>query len=225
MSENTYDKMHTNRLNIVSSVAKQVQYNLVLTKHIHCYRHNDSVKINLSWLILIMCTYNWKHVSLLKLFQFNLIKTSLHRSRNKYQQCWWERCVMVSRYTFLHSMSLVLTDWTVCYHINNILYTIAIPTRRDGQVSWASVSCFGRSEDSNPQVSVRVQNWYLLLHSQVLGIIRTGKGLVGSVSACDKVWCWQSDLPMGQHYKVTISTHFQKSAPILICSWYDLRCC
>ena len=46
-------------------------------------------------------------------------------------------------------------------------------------------------------------NWYLLLPSQVLGIIRIVKGLVGSASGkCDWVGYQQTGLPLREHYMV-----------------------
>ena len=71
-----------------------------------------------------------------------------------------------------------------------------------------------------------VSNWYLSLPSHVLGIIRIGHGLVGSVLG----WCnwvgyqvmvlmawFLSRAALQSCYECTVTSHYLP--------WYDLRCC
>ena len=65
------------------------------------------------------------------------------------------------------------------------------------------------------------KNPYLLLPSQVLGIIRIGQGLIGSVSRyCDwaryQVMMLVDGLPMRQYYVVAMSVHCHLLVPVLI---------
>ena len=60
---------------------------------------------------------------------------------------------------------------------------------------------------------------YLLLPSQVLGIIRTSWLSVRIMSLSGTLsWCWQPDFPMRQHYKVAMSMRCHKLVSVLIWS-------
>ena len=89
-------------------------------------------------------------------------------------------------------------------------------SKRNGRMSWAPNSRFGRPWDSNPWIRILVESsqwrkdWYLSLLGQSAGIMRIWQGLVGSVlriSWPDIPWCWLPGTQVGQHIKIVMSVH------------------
>ena len=88
------------------------------------------------------------------------------------------------------------------------VHIIILYTRKDGRMSWASISNFGRSgySESRTWSLMESNQWhknvYLLLPSQALCILRIWLvQLRDIVTEWDITsWCWLPGFPMGQHW-------------------------
>ena len=104
-------------------------------------------------------------------------------------------------------------------------------TRRDGRVSWVTISCLERSWDSNPLVQILVvsNQWlkdlYLALPSQTLSTIRIGQGLcwlsgkIILLSGISHHGEWWFGKAVGRTYKVATRANSRNSVPIVIWSY------
>ena len=68
------------------------------------------------------------------------------------------------------------------------------------------------------RVKTMILNWYLLLPTLVLGIIRMGLAQCQENVAewASRSWCEWPDTPVKQHYNVTLSVHCHKSLCVLV---------
>ena len=104
-------------------------------------------------------------------------------------------------------------------------------TRQDGRMCWVSVFHFGRLLDSNswvwtPGKSNRwLENWFLSLSSQVLGIIRIEQGLVGSVQGAlsQPILGWLSADCLASQWGSTIKSPWVRTFTSWYSSWYGMK--